>query len=511
MASAQAYQERWPEASVDLETVLGNAGDDNDEEVLCKLRALLVAILPAHMEGCEAAGRDWVKICQLRSDVRKKAEAASGLAAQMPGVAAAERPPLCRLAVETAPSGTARFNGERGVPYSFARGRVPHDVLLWLQQDPTLPKSRSELEQRYNYDKASPGAKREDLNNETRVQVMGQTVGHPLGRCNGLDATQLMPDRLVAWTWAFKKINAAAFDDLHRRLQSQLADEDLKKDGETLRDNHPNEWLFNFGMLQVMQPGRREDWKHIDGGASLLHLGLGLFGHRVVKHWEGKGLGTPHEVHEAPGSVYVSMPAVFWHQVEHRDAAKDENLMDFAEMGPCKVAVQLRCDLFPHDRGRNKMPKIGDAPAKAVVQPWLSQSTLLLPDLTDCKAELAAVEALSPPARLSVKRKRKHAMASTVPASDRSGARLKEPKRAATSGDASPTNASEDNVTASSTTASSAAEPAQTEAAPLKVLDTVKILTGPCAGEEGIVSEVKGDKSEVDEIWYSRSELEKLF
>ena len=94
------------------------------------------------------------------------------------------------------------------------------------------------------------------------------------------------------------------------------------------------------------------------------------------------------------------------------------------------------------------------------------------------------------------------------------------PKRAGTSGDASLTGASEDNVTASSTTASSAAEPDQTEqpagadeleAAPLKVLDTVKILAGPCAGEEGIVSEVKGDKSEVDEVWYSRSELEKLF
>jgi hypothetical protein len=116
--------------------------------------------------------------------------------------------------------------------------------------------------------------------------------------------------------------------------------------------------------------------------------------------------------------------------------------------------------------------------------------------------------------------RRDHDLANSASAAGVEEAGGSSPKRAATSGDASFTGAIEDNVTASSTTASSAAEPDQTEqpagaveleAAPLKVLDTVKILAGPCAGEEGIVSEVKGDKSEVDEVWYSRSELEKLF
>ncbi len=118
------------------------------------------------------------------------------------------------------------------------------------------------------------------------------------------------------------------------------------------------------------------------------------------------------------------------------------------------------------------------------------------------------------------KGKREHDLANSASAAGVEEAGGSSPKRAGTSGDASLTGASEDNVTASSTTASSAAEPDQTEqpagadeleAAPLKVLDAVKILAGPCAGEEGIVSEVKGDKSEVDEVWHSRSELEKLF
>ena len=201
---------------------------------------------------------------------------------------------------------------------------------------------------------------------------MGQTVGRSLGRCNGLDATQPLPERLVAFTRALKKLNAEAIDDLHRRLRAELAnrsDDDIKEDGKKLRDTHPTEWLFNYGMVQVMQPGQRADWKHIDGGASFLHLGLGLFGNRVVKHWE-VGSETPHEMDEDPGSVYVSTPAVYEHQVGHRDAAvEQECLMDFGDMGRCKVAIQLRCDLFSHFRGRKSTPKLAQELAASVVQP----------------------------------------------------------------------------------------------------------------------------------------------
>ena len=96
-------------------------------------------------------------------------------------------------------SGDNLFNGKLG-PYSIVRGRVDLQLLTWLQEDQTLPRSREQLERLYNYHKASGGAKSEDRNNETRAQVMGQTVGRSLGRCNGLDATQPLPERLVAFT-----------------------------------------------------------------------------------------------------------------------------------------------------------------------------------------------------------------------------------------------------------------------------------------------------------------------
>eukprot|EP00973_Karenia_brevis_P044855 6213354-Karenia_brevis.AAC.1 len=42
---------------------------------------------------------------------------------------------------------------------------------------------------------------------------------------------------------------------------------------------------FCYGILQAMRPGQRRDPKHSDGGCSLLHLGLTVFGRRSVDFW----------------------------------------------------------------------------------------------------------------------------------------------------------------------------------------------------------------------------------
>ena len=69
MSAASAYQEMWPGADSGVESILGA---DSDEVVLAKLHDLQVAILPAHLAGSDAAGRDWEKICKLKSDLQEK-------------------------------------------------------------------------------------------------------------------------------------------------------------------------------------------------------------------------------------------------------------------------------------------------------------------------------------------------------------------------------------------------------------------------------------------------------
>ena len=89
----------------------------------------------------------------------------------------------------------------------------------------------------------------------------------------------------------------------------------------------------------------------------------------------------------------------------------------------------------------------------AVVTPWLSQTSLMLPGINQCVREMPGPHGHTTSVRVS-------------------------------GGDAN-------------------------EAVPLKVLDTVKILVGDSVEEMGVVSEVGADgRYEVDEKWFERSELE---
>ena len=101
-------------------------------------------------------------------------------------------------------------------------------------------------------------------------------------------------------------------------------------------------------MIQVMQPSdRREDPRHCDGGASLLHMALGLFGERVLCVWE-KNAHEPREMKQRCGDAYISNPGAVEHQVVHRDVEEplgsEPPLLDWL-LGPVQSsgAVSLSC------------------------------------------------------------------------------------------------------------------------------------------------------------------------
>ena len=41
-----------------------------------------------------------------------------------------------------------------------------------------------------------------------------------------------------------------------------------------------SETAFAYAVIQIMEPGQRLDPEHFDGGASLLHMGITIFGSR---------------------------------------------------------------------------------------------------------------------------------------------------------------------------------------------------------------------------------------
>ena len=70
---------------------------------------------------------------------------------------------------------------------------------------------------------------------------------------------------------------------------------------------------FAYAVPQIMKPGNRRDPRHIDGGISLLHMGLSIAGERSVQCWFKEGASSTFQ--QRPGSVYISNMCTVEHQV----------------------------------------------------------------------------------------------------------------------------------------------------------------------------------------------------
>ena len=293
--------------------------------------------------------------------------------------------------------GQSLFQGKLGkhetAPFCFQTGRLDTELLQWLQQDPELPSSERELKEKYGWTGGSVKAK--SLSNETKVQVMAAARPSKRSRqLNGLKSNTPLPARLMAFTQAWIAVNKDSLDDLQRRIHLELdsfAEHDLKTNGEHLKRTPVSEWIFQHGMIQVMRPTiageKRMDPKHTDGGASLVHMGMSLFGERNLLFWE-KGNDTPGQIHNGPGAVYISNPGAFEHQVLHEDHPCDEQKMLTFDGCPCKVAIQLRCEVFKANRGTKPPAKPMNVfkAASAAVAAWLCSRQINLPTLEQCRA-----------------------------------------------------------------------------------------------------------------------------
>ena len=72
---------------------------------------------------------------------------------------------------------------------------------------------------------------------------------------------------------------------LGQNLQQKLAKlsiEDLGVSGRHFCSTPPMDWLNFFATIQAMRVGKRSDKEHFDGGASIVHMGLSLWGERRV-------------------------------------------------------------------------------------------------------------------------------------------------------------------------------------------------------------------------------------
>ena len=198
---------------------------------------------------------------------------------------------------------------------------------------------------------------------------------------------------------------------------------------------------FTYASIQLMQPGARDDGWHTDGGCSLLHASVTIFGTRSV---EVKVEGRPHlTLRQEPGSFYVGNLAALEHNVRHhveckhtfdgaaataevdrKSAASDEGDAEHAASAATaegdpravtvegdpraataegdprlQIAVMLRCDVFRELRARRINATPGPAELFRVVNyaaaRHLADVPVALPDLTEVLVEVARAETTS--------------------------------------------------------------------------------------------------------------------
>ena len=140
---------------------------------------------------------------------------------------------------------------------------------------------------------------------------------------------------------------------------------------------------FVYASVQVCRVGEREDGWHTDGGASLLHAGLTIFGSREMQV-RLKGRDGCISLKQRPGSFYVGNFCALEHNVVHGETAP-------GSWHDLQIMVMFRSDFFRWKEPRkiNAFPEprdlfriVNDMTAR-----HLAEVPLPLPDIAAVIAE----------------------------------------------------------------------------------------------------------------------------
>ena len=201
---------------------------------------------------------------------------------------------------------------------------IDNDVLDWLQNDPWL--TQADGAQELLNPLTSPKKRRitiADNGNKVELNYSLETLESQRNTTtfNSFPVIGKLPAlRIAAWIRAFSVANRVWLTRLGSELQKELSKEEfdvLGPNGCQLMSCEPKDWFNQFIAIQLQRPEQREDPAHFDGGASLLHMGMTLYGRRKVhiklkdaNITSSSSVNTPAEesfwwntTHQSPGSV----------------------------------------------------------------------------------------------------------------------------------------------------------------------------------------------------------------
>ena len=127
----------------------------------------------------------------------------------------------------------------------------------------------------------------------------------------------------------------------------------------------PSRWANRMGTYQAMDwadKATKEELDHVDGGASSIQFGAGLWGPRELRlGWHHQRFNNPTKhsplkmrlnkaIMQEPGDIYCSNMAAVYHQVVHQyqtDGYQENRETWYVDGHPRKLAVMLRSNTFP--------------------------------------------------------------------------------------------------------------------------------------------------------------------
>ena len=300
------------------------------------------------------------------------------------------------------------FQGSRH-SWNVRVGTCSPEVLLWLRADPVLQVGTAEHDALgLDFNAAGSNVKSE----QSRKFILSGAVGScSSGAMCGLSLDRSLPfRRLLAWHQAFLHVNCRSVADLGAAARvaiGRIGLEERGTNGQHVMDTPVQDWFLTCGELNISNAGSEassqessgpwEEPLHQDGGASILHMGLTVYGRRDVRFIQGPGLADV-AVRNVPGTVYFGQVTGAEHQVHHRVASSPSELLHLPGFGQVSVTVMLRTALFPYNRARMR----NTTPSPVVVFHALARSfrescargAWRFPSLAECETELLTVPVL---------------------------------------------------------------------------------------------------------------------
>ena len=210
--------------------------------------------------------------------------------------------------------------GKRGLG-SIVQGPLDDEVLAYLQNCPTWGELSDEFR------RGTFAANRSVSKAESKLRMKCELVGFVdaqkpprLRSLNGDANLQLLRSpRLASFVKALRSRAKEWLHQLTRRVRAEikrqgLPSEFLLSNGGPFTEEDFADNAIVYASVQLLKIGKREDGWHTDGGASLLHAGLTLFGSRtlLVKTEDDAGcISLP----QNPGSFYVGNLCALEHNV----------------------------------------------------------------------------------------------------------------------------------------------------------------------------------------------------